>query len=437
MFALVLLFGGGGAPAPLMQAVLECLGLFWLLYLLWSHRFERPLPGDARWPLLIVAAMFVLALVHIVPLPPALWTALPGREAAAAIIASVGLTTSWLPISLVPEGTRIALLQLIPATALLIGAFSISREERLKLVPIPIAVAVFSALLGAMQFVSRGDASLYFFSRSIIGSASGIFANRNFQADFLLAAILLVALRVRFIRTDADRPGLAASQLALLWAAPIPLFAIMVLATLSRTGALLLGPALLIAAFLATPRRWRTTALAAAGIAAVAVVGAFLWSPAFLVPLTTRFQSTNGRTEFWPDLWAAAVKYFPVGSGLGSFEPVFRGVESLAIVKPSYFNHAHNDYFELLIETGIPGITVLAAFLTLYASRMWRVWRVPSPSEYGWLQRVAGLVIALPLLHAAVDYPLRTMTLQALFAVMLAILCDSTGDARQRTRRPV
>ena len=58
----------------------------------------------------------------------------------------------------------------------------------------------------------------------------------------------------------------------------------------------------------------------------------------------------------------AAGLYFPFGSGLGSFDPVYRAVEPLTAVTASYFNHAHDDALELLVETGAFGMAVLAAF---------------------------------------------------------------------------
>ncbi len=48
----------------------------------------------------------------------------------------------------------------------------------------------------------------------------------------------------------------------------------------------------------------------------------------------------------------AAQSYLPVGSGLGSFDPVYRSVEPLERLDATFFNQAHNDYLEIWLETG-------------------------------------------------------------------------------------
>ena len=57
----------------------------------------------------------------------------------------------------------------------------------------------------------------------------------------------------------------------------------------------------------------------------------------------------------------AADAYLPFGAGLGAFDTVFRSVEPLAELDPTYFNQAHNEYLETWLEAGWSGIALIIA----------------------------------------------------------------------------
>jgi O-antigen ligase len=86
-------------------------------------------------------------------------------------------------------------------------------------------------------------------------------------------------------------------------------------------------------------------------------------------------------------------------------------------VGPTYFNHAHNDYLELWLETGWLGAALLALFLVWFLLAAWRAWRAGTALSQG-----ASAAVLLLLAQSAVDYPLRTETLAVLFAFCCALL---------------
>lgn len=438
LFFFALLLGGGGAPAPLMQSVLEALGLFWLLFLTWLHWFRPPPQPAVAWPAVFALLVLLLPALHLVPLPFELWSRLPEREAAAAAVRLSGLGEPAMPLSLQPEGTRQAALQLLPALAVFFGTLSLPHADRLRLAAIAIAVAAISALVAALQLSAPGSPTFYLFPKSVYGLASGLFANRNFQASFLLIGILLCAFEIRRVRAGAGRPPTgAASARNVLMPGLIVLFAVMAIATLSRTALALLVPVLAAAWLIAVHGISRRVAAAVLG-AALVVVAILAWLGRGLIGqvlerVAGAQEAEVGRLTFLPDLWYAAERFFPVGSGIGSFDPVFRSIESLALVVPPYFNHAHNDYMEILIEAGLPGAMLVVLFLGAFAVRAVQVLRVRDTSPYRRLQRAALVGIGLLLVHSAADYPLRTITLQCLFAFLAAVLFTPDLPRARRT----
>ena len=137
----------------------------------------------------------------------------------------------------------------------------------------------------------------------------------------------------------------------------------------------------------------------------------------------------DARLSLFPTTMQAAKAYLPVGSGLGTFIPVYASFE-----KPEdtllnrYANHAHNDAAELWLETGLFGLVLAALFVFWFGKRTVEVWRSAPPlgaSEVDWsLVRAATIIIALLLAHSFVDYPLRTGAMMAIMAFCCALLIE-------------
>jgi O-antigen ligase len=294
-----------------------------------------------------------------------------------------------------------------------------------------IALAAAGLALGVAQVAAPTGGLAYPYRTTNPGSLVGLFANRNHEAGFLLALLPFAAALAVPPAPAGPRGAPSLSGGATRWVAwPFILIAIVALGVIrSRAGVILAGPAALVALAVTWRGRrrdvggWPMAAVAtAAGLAAVAVA---LFG---LDPILGRFGG-QARAEFrfeaWPHVVAAARSFLPLGSGVGSFDPVFEAVEPLVMVGPTYFNHAHNDYLELWLETGWVGATILAVFLLWFLPAAWRAWRSGSPTA-----QAASAAILLLMAQSGVDYPLRTETLAVFFAFCCGVL------ASERQHRP-
>jgi O-antigen ligase len=113
--------------------------------------------------------------------------------------------------------------------------------------------------------------------------------------------------------------------------------------------------------------------------------------------------------------------FLPWGTGLGSFQSVYHLYEDPGQVTDTFVIHAHNDYAELALETGVPGVLLMIAFLIWWARQSSSVWRYPEAGTYA---RAASIASAAILLHSIVDFPLRTAAISAVFAMCLALLAE-------------
>lgn len=385
-----------------------------------------------RFALGLLAAAAAIPLVQLIPLPPAIWTGLPGRGEMVLALELAGLQPGWAPLSLTPDLTLASLLALVPPAAVFLLVLTTPHPVTARLVQLYLLAAVVGVGLGAAQLASGGE-RLYPWETTSAGSVTGFFANRNHLATLLLVCLPFAAVfGAATLRHRADDRRMA------LWLGALFMgVAVIGLAAIrSRAGVILFGPVAIIsllAAWIAAGRGRPGPALVGMAGALAAAVGAVALFA--LPPILARFDvqsAPEGRFEGWPIVADAAETHLPLGSGIGSFDAVFRSVEPLEQLDPTFFNHAHNEYLETWLEAGWPGAVLIIAFLVWYGRRTWSAWRA-GPSRERDLQRAASIGLLAMLAHSAVDYPLRTATLACLFALCAAIL-EKAGQATERER---
>ena len=128
-----------------------------------------------------------------------------------------------------------------------------------------------------------------------------------------------------------------------------------------------------------------------------------------------------------------------LGGGLGSFEPLFKVYEDPETVGLLFANHAHNEYLQWAIETGLVGMSLLVVFLGWLMRQLFRVWR-SSGDRTVRLRRAAATAISISLLHSFVDYPLRSPSILFFASVCVVLLilpqrqAAKAGEAQQSSK---
>ena len=121
-----------------------------------------------------------------------------------------------------------------------------------------------------------------------------------------------------------------------------------------------------------------------------------------------------------------------LGWGLGTFPIVYPQFRSFYTT--FFVNQAHNDYLQLLVETGLAGFLVAAWFLVI-------VFRQAASKLKNWTETSSGALTAAALLgcvgilvHSALDFNLQIPANAALFYVLCAIAASGTLQESQRRR---
>jgi O-antigen ligase len=431
-----LVLGGGTRTGFLSDVVLQLLAVPLLLAALWCYgALASPRPGG--WALAFCAALVAVPLLQVVPLPPEIWTRLPGREPVIEALTLAGGALPWMPVSLAPQATILSALSLVVPTAIFIATLTLGYGERRRLSLVILGVGIVSVFLGLSQ-VAQGPASpLRFFDFTNPTEAIGFFANRNHFSALLYALTLLAAAwAVDAALTAGSGPRRAEG---ISFTALVALVAAQVMAR-SRAGLGLTIVALLGALALAfADRRDSARITPARMFGAVVVVVAMVSAQFALYRVLERFTTDplqDARIPFAQTTIEAARAFMPFGSGMGTFVPVYATFEKPRDVLINTFaNRAHNDALELWLEAGVAGLALLAVFAVWFLWRAVAVWRhLPDGAREidGSLARAATLIIGLLLAHSLVDYPLRTGAMMALFAYACALLVPPPAQALRR-----
>lgn len=371
--------------------------------------------------------LFAVPLVQLVPLPPSLWSGLPTHGYPRDLMAALGLE-AWLPLSLTPSRTLSSGLAFVPAFAVYLCARWLPAREATRLLTWLGGFAVVSALLGLLQVSAGSGSRLRFYAITNSDAAVGLFSNANHFGTFIalcIPVVIYLGLRQAALRDPRQERAVLAFAVGI-----AVVLAIGALASFSRAayGATALGLILsTVLVLLHLPLRSKVR------LAWGAAVGAGITVAAAVLVLSGRFAAlaeldrvgTDGRLALVPTFARMALDALPFGTGLGSFDPVYRAHEDYLRLSSRYLNNAHNDLAQVLIETGLLGAALLLAWAALLATIFRTALREPERLERDPLfarSKVAVLAFGIIVLlaHSLVDYPLRGASVSATFALLLA-----------------
>jgi O-antigen ligase len=383
-----------------------------------------------RLPLFLIFAVVLVPVLQLIPLPPGAWTILPGRSEVAEAYRAAGMSLPFLPISLEPLTTLRSVLSLLPAVAVFLGVFCLREEVELRWVLLLIfSVAIVGAGLGLLQLIGGEGSPLRFYQITSLNRGVGLFANQNHQAAFLYATIAFAAAWASMTWTSRARRRPSATRAFRLTFSVILLIALVVglAATQSRFGIFLGLVAGLcsipLVASLATGAVRGRIIMVAAVANAIAVLLMFQFG---FVGIAERLSQTQSSDLRWPlvSITAnAAHDYFPFGSGIGTFAPIYQRYEPLEYLMEAYVNRAHNDWLETWLEGGLTSAGVVCALVACYLFLAYQSWRTANPNlRLVAYARAGSICVALLLIHSILDFPLRTTALMVMVAISCAFM---------------
>ena len=430
---LVLLLGGASAAALGPNALLGLAGAVLVGLSLWSTPLSTGVSTGLR-PFMI--ALAGLAALQFLPLPPAIWTMLPGRDEVAKGYALAAMPLPWLNLSLDPWASLQSFAWWIPALALFASARMNDAVLSRQIIRVVAIVAYCSVGLAVVQVFGGSG---YFYAITNRGNGVGLFANSNHFGSFMLIALALVGGQWIHDRPIVHRlnPAMAKGSMLLVRLMP---FAVGVFLSNSLACAILFTPVAAGVLLLFRPQiriYWPAVAL---GLPILVAGMLWLLASGWISNDLMAKSGTTGisRGEFLQNGIAMAKSFAVLGSGLGTFREIYPWFESPDFVGTTFVNHAHNDLLELVIETGLLGIGLLALFLRWYVGKLRKLWTTDRAGNP--VAAAASIAIGAVLVHSLADYPMRTAAISGLVAICLVLMCrepdrlGGSADAKQTNR---
>ena len=413
---------GGSAQGVWGNMLLQLFGVAIIAWAVVAPAEQRMLK-PARQLLILALAAIAIVILQLVPLPPSLWTRLGPREPIAEGYQILGLALPALPISLAPYRTIDSLLSAIPPLAVFLGIVRLKAFRAVFAAAAIIAGTVAGIALSALQVSSAQSVGSpwYLYPLTNVGFGVGFFANANHMASLLLISLPFIAALAAAAR-GANLQRYSAFLAVTAGLAILVLLGIGLNGSFAGYGLVL---PVAVASLLVVVRVGRRGLSALVGLSLVLMIAAVA------VIATTEIgrdrigadavESTGSRMEIWKPTLEITRDYFPFGTGLGTFRQVYAMHEDPDQVTSTYSIHAHNDYAQWAMETGLPGILILALFLAWWGRAVIAVW---SNADSGAFAKAASIASAAVLAHSLVDFPLRTSAIAACFAYCLALLAD-------------
>ena len=329
-----------------------------------------------------------------------------------------------------PYNTRIELLLLLADLIVLFLAVQAFRtlEDWRGFVWFGMGFGFLVSLFAILQHLTSNGKIYWFREMRSGGHPFGPYVNRNHFAGFaeLVLPLALVPLVLGRVRRER-------------WPV-VGLFAVLPIGALflsaSRGGIVSFGAELSVLALVMIQRREMGKQLLAGG--AVLLVALLLVSWLGVGQILERLSSvqllevsSGKRASMRRDTWRIFLDHPFVGTGLGTLQLVYPPYESLYDGK--IVNHTHNDYLEVLAETGLLGGICCAWFLGVLLVQSLERLRQFNNSFSGALQLSGFLACCGFLVHSFVDFNLHIPANALLFFLMAHLATAEIQQTAQPT----
>lgn len=307
----------------------------------------------------------------------------------------------------------------------LVLSFSIKDMTTLQRVIKILTYFGFGLAIFAILQKATWNGKLYWLREITVGSPFGPFVNRNHYAG-LIGMLIPLSLGLAFTRKEREKQ--------LLYGFFSLIMAVSLFLSLSRAGIISFFAGIIVFALFLSWDKFR-------GKKRWVFLSFFIFTLfSYLLylgidPIIDRFYKTDisseARLTVWSGTWNAFKDFYFTGSGLGTFINIFPlySPEDMRVI----YDHAHNDYLEFLLETGIIGTAFLFFFIFSFIRCMTRGkwWWETGVIRMSILSSIATMVI-----HSIFDFNLHIPSNALMFSAICGMAVAASRMQSQRSQKP-
>ncbi|MCK5727472.1 MAG: O-antigen ligase family protein [Thiotrichaceae bacterium] len=442
-FAVVLLLLypiAGGVQRLLVNPYAYALGLAILfIYFLTQSKYDH-LSRGTWWLLLLI---IVTPLVYLIPISLSWWQSLPGHDVYSQVnqwlFQNYNIEPEYYSLSLIPYQTEYSFYALFPPLALFMVMASFKQNMQHWMLYVFVAIAGGEACLAVIQFGSQNEYFFFGIPRLKDSMALGTYPNPDHFSLLMAIAIPFVMVLLfkqlggKKKRSKRRRRSKSSRRILYIMAYSTLIILLFMSAIFSGSRA---GIALaFIAIFLSYKRFTHRKKFSYMLLVVILAVGlGILMMVLDIAPIINRFLKENpfvdGRWTIFSNSWEGIQSFFPLGSGPGTFPYVYKIFQP--IEQAGFINHAHNDYIELIFETGIIGVIGLISFFILFITR-WRILAAETHSGVRFKQ-AAGISLVIILLHSILEFNMHDSFNILFFALLSGFFFAQRGGESSRLK---
>jgi O-antigen ligase len=430
--------------------------LFWsfLTLIIW---IPLPLGSNRVW----AGSLLSIATVTLVTVWCLLWSRKkvqlnPVFKKTWPVLAMLILSNLWVGYQLSPFGYTISIANTWHEFTLgwgLIAFFSLAilllnTKKRLRITLYVIVISgLFQAIYGSLMTLTGVEYSFLIPKDSYIGLASGTFVNKNHFAAYLVVCLSLgIGLMIATLKSSpsgtwrnrlrrwltAILGGKARLRIALI------IIVIGIVLTHSRMGNTSFFAAMLITGIIALILSRHATRSTVILLSSLLVIDILIVGTFFGVEkVVDRLEQTSSyrETRDEVDIYSLKLlnKHLLDGTGAGTFYTSFTEYRGADI--PRFYDHAHNDYLEILSERGIVGFTpLIVAWILCFVASLFAQWKRKDPLMRGLSFGCIMSMIAMAM-HATVEFNFQIPANAAMYLLVLAFALISFFHKDKKRRQ--
>ncbi len=338
-------------------------------------------------PLLLLASWMI---IQVLPLPPFLVKLFsPETYQVYKPVYAMLEGDRWLPLTVYRKATLLEFARILSYFfCYFLTVQLLCTGKRLKrTVEICAYLAIFIALIAILQKFSSPDKIYWFRTISSGVKPTGPWVYRSQYCGYMEMVVPLVLALFLYYQPTINKEetfrarivsffSMRNLNISILTGFGLLLTASSVFVSLARGGIIAFSVSLMFFFFLLARKRARYTNLFYVGLLAclIITVAWFGWSPIlerFGQTLTNTGELNFDRIPIWRDSLQVIKHFWLTGSGFGTFLNIFPQFKT--IPGDIVFDHAHNDYIELLTDGGIIGFGLAAWFVGVVIREGWKM----------------------------------------------------------------
>ena len=431
------------AVQPLVWSFYSICMLVAFIIFLWKRRIHPQFFIESTLVKFSIGTFFLVTFSLCLPLPDSIFSLLsPIRFATISTTRNLtGVTNEWQALSYSSLNTFAWWSFLLSLLLYFFVVRSICTEKKTLyfVLSTMIGLGIIEAFYGLIQALVPSMGVLWVdYVHDYMGNARGTFINRNHFAGFveMIWPLILGCTMAMTDRGHSFRKAMAYDFLNRQALMALGIVVLLLALLLSRSRAGIAGGLIGLLTFwcMARPKIRRIALPTRLLMGGIVIVLSIYCMTIGVDPIFERFLligDANSRIDIWRDS-LSILKDHPLGIGLRNYETVFK-VYNQNFVSDRTVTYAHNDYLQLLIETGWIGfVSLIGGFVFFIGKSYRRIKRLDAkddPLRFFLAIGAFSGIISLAF-HSFFDFNLQIPANCLYFVALMAILSSCTEHVK-------